>query len=197
MSAPMFSPLQDRLIAPLRRMPAQDIGYWLMTVVLVLFALWGMHTLKSQAERRVMDGEWIDLNRLSGVKISQGYGNPRMDRSTDDNNLLVAGRAYERGVGTHAPSTITLPVPARAQSFTAYVGLDDEAPGGEVAFEVRGDGHTLWRSGVVKSGQQAVPVNVPVQGVKELELVVDSLTDQDFDHADWLNPGFRLGAPGS
>ncbi|MDQ8023634.1 MAG: NPCBM/NEW2 domain-containing protein [Moraxellaceae bacterium] len=197
MSAPISPLLQDRLVAPLRRMSPRDIGYWLMTAALILFALWGLHTLRTQAALRVMDGEWIDLNRLSGVKINQGYGNPRMDRSTDDNNLLVAGRAYERGVGTHAPSTINVPVPERAQSFTAYVGLDDEAPGGEVAFEVRGDGHTLWRSDVVKSGQQAIPVNVPVQGVKELELVVDPLTDQDFDHADWLNPGFRMGAQGS
>ena len=78
----------------------------------------------------------------------------------------------------------------KASRLEALVGVDDEPKThpGSVEFLVLGDGKVLWKSGVMKGGQPAKPVNVDLSGVKSLELrVTDGGDGNDSDHADWLN----------
>lgn len=65
--------------------------------------------------------------------------------------------------------------------------------GGSVAFEVRGDGVTLWRSGTMTSSSPTGSATVDVAGVSMLELVVDPLGHVGQDHADWANAWVACG----
>lgn len=41
-----------------------------------------------------------------------------------------------------------------------------------VEFEIYGDNKKLWSSGIMKLGDKAKPVNISLQGIKQLELIV-------------------------
>ena len=80
----------------------------------------------------------------------------------------------------------------KVERFRASVGVDDAANGrGTVAFRVYGDGKSLFDSGVMKGGQEARAVDVPLAGVRRLMLLAGSAGDGvDFDHADWAQAEF-------
>jgi hypothetical protein len=101
----------------------------------------------------------------------------------------VHGTGYAKGLGMHAPGTVTVWLGAACTTFTAQVGIDDEVSGpGSVDFQVLGDGRPLTASGVVRRGDPAVPLTADVTGVEKLELrVTDGGDGKNFDHADWGN----------
>ncbi len=130
---------------------------------------------------------------LSDVKpdhATQDWGQLGRDRSVDGNPLRVGGQEYQKGLGSHANSTVTYRIDGVFKRFTARVGIDDEAatsPPVQVVFEVWGDGRKLWHSDPVETGQAAVPVSVDVTRVGTLELRLVSVGDSiDYQHADWL-----------
>lgn len=130
---------------------------------------------------------WISsLDLTRGIR--QDWGKPRADRSVGGRPLSIGGRRFERGIGTHANSTLTLDLKRGAERLTAMVGVDDEVKKSTatVEFQVFGDGALLWKSGVLKAGQTAQRVDLPLKGVGTLRLVVlDAGDGIDSDHADW------------
>ena len=81
------------------------------------------------------------------------------------NPLRVGGRAYARGLGTHARSEIVYRLDNRYQRFEAEVGVDDEKKGlGSVVFQVVADGRKLFDSGVVRGKQPARKISLPLDG---------------------------------
>ncbi|MDK1472993.1 sigma-70 family RNA polymerase sigma factor [Streptomyces sp. 549] len=87
--------------------------------------------------------------------------------------LRIGGRQYGHGVTVHAPSSVTIDLNRQCESYSAVAGVDDLTMGlGAVRFAVHGDGVLLWQSQVVRGGDQAVPVNVPLAGVRTMRLVV-------------------------
>jgi hypothetical protein len=135
---------------------------------------------------------WIKATEIDGRTAQQPWGSLQIDQSSDGGFLSVGGNTYAFGFGTHATSLITIPVPARARSFHAKVGVDDEAKSGHVEFEVVVDGASVWKSGPVDGGQKAREFLTPLNGAKLLELKVDALGALDYDHADWLEPVFEV-----
>lgn len=110
----------------------------------------------------------------------------------DQNNtgrapLSIDGVMFSRGIGTHAPSTTFVRLDGKASRFTAKVGVDDAAGApGSVEFLVFGDARLLWRSGLVAAGSPAMPVSVPLSGVRLLQLVVTVGSDTNAkDFANW------------
>ena len=95
-------------------------------------------------------------------------------------------------MGTHAESTLYVDLDGKVERFKACVGVDDAAGRrGSVRFMVYGDGKRLFDSGVMKGGQEAKAVDVPLLGVRRLRLMVTSAGDgTDFDHADWAQAEF-------
>ena len=131
---------------------------------------------------------WLDELDLSGMR--QDFGKPQSRQSVMGRTLTVAGHAFTRGVGTHANNSLVLDVRGKASRLEALVGVDDEPKThpGSVEFLVLGDGKVIWKSGVMKGGDPAKPVNADLSGVKSLELrVTDGGDGNDSDHADWLN----------
>src|SRR5690606_19231366 len=102
---------------------------------------------------------------LVWLSETNGYGPAERDRSngesgaSDGRTLTLAGKTYEKGIGTHADSDIALHLGGRCTAFTADVGIDDEIDGyGEVAFSVEGDGKALWTSPKLTGASATVPV---------------------------------------
>ncbi len=141
---------------------------------------------------------WVDSLDLSN--ISQGYGEPHGGKSVDGLPLTLHGVVYPHGVGTHADSEFNIILNGCALRFESIVGVDDETQGkGSVDFQVYADGKKLADSGILHGNQTPVRINVPLTGVRKLQLIVSSATDGiDFDHADWagamliLNPNSHL-----
>ena len=134
----------------------------------------------------------VPLGDLDVQKMSSGWGRPLANQSVTGKPLSIAGRTYNRGVGTHAHSMLYVTLDGKAERFGAYVGVDDATGGrGTIQFRVYGDGKRLYDSGVMKGGQAATRLDVPLAGVTRLVLLVTSAGDGvDFDHADWAEAEF-------
>ncbi|MFJ6613065.1 NPCBM/NEW2 domain-containing protein [Streptomyces sp. NPDC091289] len=136
---------------------------------------------------------------LVWLSETNGYGPAERDRSngesgaSDGKTLTLAGKTYEKGIGTHADSDIALHLGGRCTAFTADVGIDDEIDGyGEVAFSVEGDGKVLWTSPELTGASETLPVDVKLDGVRQVRLkVTDTNGSKTGDHGDWAAAKFH------
>lgn len=120
--------------------------------------------------------------------MRQDWGTAHAARSVEGNPLKINGVSFDHGVGTHANSEFNIRLNGGAERFTATVGIDDENNKGTIRFEVWGDKKRLFDSGIVKGGMPGVKVDVPLKGVKVLQLVVSDGGDGiDSDHGDWAD----------
>ncbi|MEU3643898.1 glycoside hydrolase family 97 catalytic domain-containing protein [Lentzea sp. NPDC034063] len=133
------------------------------------------------------------VSDLPFMSETNGWGPAERDRSNgentagDGNVLSIGGTTYTKGIGTHAPSEISVYLGRGCERFTAKIGLDDETEQpGSVAFQVYGDDKPLYDSGVLVGKGAAVPIDVDVSDVRMLSLrVTDGGDGRNFDHADW------------
>ncbi|XQE78821.1 NPCBM/NEW2 domain-containing protein [Streptomyces microflavus] len=136
---------------------------------------------------------------LVWLSETNGYGPAERDRSNgesgaaDGRTLTLAGTTYEKGIGTHADSDIAIHLGGRCTALTADVGIDDEINGyGEVAFSVEGDGKTLWTSPKLTGASATLPVDVKLDGVRQVRLkVTDTNGSKTGDHGDWAAAKFH------
>ena len=136
--------------------------------------------------RYLTDYDWKSAN--------SGWGNVNKDKSVDNNKLTLTdeeGQAisYDRGIGTHATSTIVYDLSDKDYAyFSSYVGVDREMYGsvGSISFEVYVDGEKKFDSGIMNSRDPKKYVEVDINGAKELKLVVkDGGNGNGSDHATW------------
>ena len=156
-----------------------------LLLITVLFAL-SSNIYKAQSV------VWLDQLDLSVA--TQGNGKPGVNTSVDGRKITIAGETFDRGFGTHAESSLLINLNGKAKNFSAFVGLDDEMKGQNpaVEFEIYGDNKKLWSSGIMKLGDKAKPVNISLQGIKQLELIVtDGGNGPYYDHADWADAKFE------
>jgi len=137
-------------------------------------------------------GETVWLDTLDVSKAASGWGKTQRNRALGGSPLRIAGEAFDRGIGTHAPGRFVLRLDGAAAAFTARVGVDDEVRGkpdaakASVVFQVLGDGKVLWESGRMRLGDGPKTVRVDLAGVKQLDLRVTNAGDGlTCDHADW------------
>lgn len=124
---------------------------------------------------------------------TNGWGPVERDRSNgentagDGNVLSIGGITYAKGLGTHAPSEVSVYLGRSCERLSAKIGLDDETTEpGSVAFQVFGDDKPLYDSGILRGKGAAVPIDVDVSDVRMLSLrVTDGGDGRNFDHADW------------
>jgi alpha-galactosidase len=133
------------------------------------------------------------LSGLDLSKMTAGWGKPQIDQSVQSKPITIAGKKFDKGVGTHADSVLYVDLRGTTERFSAAVGVDDEVAGqpGTVRFRIIGDDKELWSSGVMKAGEPAKSVDVSLKGIKVLILSVDTTPDgAAFDHADWADARF-------
>ena len=134
------------------------------------------------------------VSDLTFVAETNGWGPVERDRSVNESNggdgnpLTIDGMVYEKGLGTHAPASVSVYLGGRCRTFTSLIGLDDETTEpGSVTFQVLTDDTVLFDSGVVRPGP-AIPVSVDTTGARMLTLrVTDGGDGKNFDHADWVD----------
>ncbi|MGH2950060.1 MAG: sulfatase-like hydrolase/transferase, partial [Solirubrobacteraceae bacterium] len=90
------------------------------------------------------------------IRAENGFGPLELDRSNgtnaagDGEPISLAGRRYEKGLGTHAESKLAYYVGGGFARFAADVGIDDfPSSGGSVQFYVFGDGEQLDTTGIL------------------------------------------------
>ena len=143
----------------------------------------------------------VAVSSLEFVSASNGWGPVERDRSNGENGsgdgapITINGTVYPTGLGVHAESVVEVYLGGRCSAFTATVGVDDETGGGgNVAFEVYGDGVQKFASEPISGGDAAVPVSVDVGGVQTLKLRVSDGGDGNaWDHGDWGGAKVRCG----
>ncbi len=135
--------------------------------------------------------ETVPLSALDLTKMKVGWGKALADKAIEDKPMAIAGRSFERGVGSHAPSVMWVKV-NDAKRFRAWVGVDDETNNkGSVCFQIYGDNKKLYDSGVMKGGDKAKRVDVDLAGATYAMLIVTMADDdKNFDHADWAEAEF-------
>ncbi|MGO4457800.1 NPCBM/NEW2 domain-containing protein [Streptomyces sp. M-16] len=136
------------------------------------------------------------LSDLSWTGVSSGWGPVEKDRSNgeraagDGRALTINGAVYAKGLGVHAPSTVTYHLGGRCTLLTVDVGVDDESAfTGAVAFRIYRDTVKVADSGVVTTADAARRLTADLTGGQTLKLVVtDGGNGVDYDHADWAGP---------
>ena len=118
-------------------------------------------------------------------------------RSVIRTPLVIGRRRFRHGLGTHSVSHIRVSSPEPVERFSAWVGVDhnDRTGGGQgsVVFSVWAGGRELYRSKVVRGGQDPVKVDVATRGAGVLDLrVADAGDGYTCDHADWAEATITL-----
>lgn len=151
----------------------------------ILFLIWSC-----SAETRT-----VPLTSLDLTLLSQGWGEPQINKGVTGKEMSIAGKKYAAGLGTHSLSRFDIDLKRRGISFSAYTGVDDGAAGqpAKISFKITGDGAVLWESGLMKAGDPAIKADVNLKGIRKLSLLVEDGGDGgNYDHADWAEAVFTV-----
>ncbi|MCP3803164.1 NPCBM/NEW2 domain-containing protein [Allokutzneria sp. A3M-2-11 16] len=135
------------------------------------------------------------------MKVNRSFGPDDFCADCPGGPLSLAGKRFDKGLGTYASSQASYYLGGMCRSFAATVGVDDEVLGmtwprphnavGTAAFSIYADGRRVYDSGIRTVGGPPGEVDLDVRGVRELRLVNHSAGDGNFaDHADWA--GMRV-----
>src|SRR5438034_946859 len=106
----------------------------------------------------------------------------------DGRALSLNGSRYAKGFGTWAPSAIEFRPDGSCSTFTAEVGIDDEAGSrGTVIFQVWGDGQKIFDSGVTTGTTPTKNIQVDLSGVRSLRLETVAVDGTSYDSGDWAD----------
>jgi hypothetical protein len=141
------------------------------------------------------------VSDLDWIEQTNGYGPIERDTSNgeaaagDGNPITIAGVTYAKGVGMHAPGSLTAWLGGTCTTFRTVVGIDDEVMGaGSVRFHVYGDGVLLTETPVLTEADGGVPLDVDVTDVRRLRLAASDGGDgKNSDHADWADARVECG----
>jgi hypothetical protein len=146
--------------------------------------------ISSEAETMTPPIERIDgvfLDTIDPVSVQQGWGTLQKNRSVWEKQMIIDGKIYVRGLGTHAPGKIVYALDSKYRRFQCWAGGDgNNSP--TVTLEVWVDGQKRWESGLMTRETPAKPVDLDVTGAKTLELIMgDGGNGNAGDHIDWAD----------
>lgn len=166
-----------------------------LITVFSIFCLIGTYTQMANAQGNQSTTSKVWLDELDLSKAIAGWGLTKANKSVAGNTLTINGQEFGRGIGTHASGCFIIKLNGGSKRFKAFVGVDDEvAPNtGSVEFIIIGDKKTLYKSGVIRSKDAPVKIDLDVSDVIELHLMVDEGGESNFyDHANWANAYFEV-----
>ena len=138
-----------------------------------------------------LDWEGEPKNGWGPVERDQSNGETEID---DGATLQINGVAYEKGLGVHAESEIIFPIEASYDLFISDIGVDDEScETASVQFEVFVDDFLAYTSPLMRRSEEAISIEIPVEGAEELRLVVNNghpalgEDSKSCDHANWAD----------
>ncbi|OFX30908.1 MAG: hypothetical protein A2W90_15380 [Bacteroidetes bacterium GWF2_42_66] len=135
----------------------------------------------------------ILLSDIPFGNIYDDFGAPRTNTSYHFNPININGKTFEKGLGIHAPSRLSINLKGKAVLLEASIGLDRESTRyrkgkGSVIFAVIADGDTVLNSDVFYEDTPAQRIEIDLKGVKQLTLVCDTTKDGYIaDFAAWAD----------
>lgn len=143
--------------------------------------------IKRPIER--IDGVFVDALEIS--LVTHESGGLIRNRNIADKPMSIAQRRYFRGLGTFAPTRITLRSDGMYRRFQSWVGTDSGIEGWDrsvIVFEVWADGKKLWESAPMDRGDNPKWVDIDIDGAKTLELVTRNIgTGDPAYNANWAD----------
>lgn len=123
----------------------------------------------------------IFLDTLDLTATDAGWGGREAVPSPGVVAARLRGLEVHRGIRTHSGSVLRFQLDGCAFSFKAVIGVDQSAPAWYQAhrFKVVGDGVTLFDGPAMRPATDPVEVDVPLGGVKLLELIVEDTSGLD------------------
>ena len=147
----------------------------LMAIAIGVFTLFfsdsfAADTISNEQVNAALETIW--LSSLDVSRVEQGWGQAHSDRSVYNRPLTVAGRIFERGIGTHANSEIPLLLDGNGVQLSGGAGLDDETDGrGSVVFKITADDKEIWNSRLMRPGDEVKTFSLDIKGCKSLVLL--------------------------
>lgn len=143
-----------------------------------------------------------DKTQPSFSLLRQDFEQMQVGRSILGTPLVIGKRTFDHGVGTHSVSRIEIRSPQPIDRFSAWIGVDhNERTGsgaGSVVFSVWADETEVYRSPIMRGGEEPVRLEVDTKGAKLLKLNVDDAGDgPTCDHADWADAAIVIRDRGS
>jgi hypothetical protein len=141
------------------------------------------------------------LSDLTWTAMTNGWGSVEKDKSNgeqatgDGRTITLNAVTYNKGLGTHAGSSITYALNGNYTTFLSDIGVDDEVGNaGSVVFQVYLDNVLSYTSSTLTGSSATQQVNLNVTGKQTLRLVVtDAGNGATSDHADWANARLLSG----
>jgi Gpi18-like mannosyltransferase len=128
------------------------------------------------------------ITSLELISAVQDHGRMRVNKNYNGSYLALNGRRYSQGIGTHANSSIQYRLPSGATTFEFIAGLDDSVKKADVRFSVWGDEVKIWESSIHRGFEIYLhTVSLDVDGVEVLDLRVEAMSNDTWDHANWVN----------
>ena len=125
------------------------------------------------------NGKTTSLTTIPWKNATAGWGQATVDKSVSGAGLMVGGKPYASGIGTHSNSIIEYDLPAGYSRFTTTVGLDQagaaQNTGGTLSFLV----FTKNPYRPAPADSVRVPVSLPELGVAAGATVQDLWTGQN------------------
>jgi len=180
-------------------MERQLRGYYVITVWILMFGAVSCRAAPAQAGQlsawqeqmlAVPYEEPSPGSELLLQAVRLGFGKIERGQSVVGTPMVIGGREFEHGLGTHAISDILVFVPEPIRQFSAWVGVDGNAnaQAGTVVFLVTTEEKKLYRSPLLRHGSDPERVRVDVGGAQILHLrVTDGGDGISCDHADWAD----------
>ncbi len=131
-----------------------------------------------------------------GLAVLSNHG-PVQKNGRGNEQLQIAGVAFQRGLYCHAQSRIVVRLPAPGRTFCARVGVDSNSQTrpsrGSVVFSVSVPDKQAYRSATLHESMDASPVTVDLAGATEFVLEVEDAGDGiACDQADWADARISL-----
>jgi alpha-galactosidase len=115
----------------------------------------------------------LHLASTKWVSATSGWSIAKTNQSVGGNSLIVDGREYSEGIGTHATSIIEFDVPEGYDTFSSIVGLDKECVGHTEGATVRFHVFTEYPTGSPPGNSATISLNPEQLGVKSAWTVRD------------------------
>lgn len=134
-------------------------------------------------------GPKLHLSDAEAKSARVGWGRAQANRLPEKSMLFSAGsRLFPRGIYAHAPARHVWELGGKWKKLAGHAGLPDGNGGGSCVFVVKADGREAWRSPKTEPGALR-EFEVSVEGVKELELIVEDAGDGNgSDWGCWFDP---------
>jgi len=151
----------------------------------------------SKLRVRVRPARSLPVGTAALEVIRQDYERLMKGRAVLNTPLAIGSRSYEHGLGTHSVGHVRVHCSQPIIRFSASVGVDNnqhtKTGKGSVVFAVEVDSEQLYRSPVLRGGQEPQRVDVAVDGATTLDLIVyDAKDGPNYDHANWADAQVTL-----